>query len=139
MRHVWNTKREFPSSDRRVDENLEHSIRDAVTYTGLTQALIAYIAIWGWWDLIRSIRTGDVATDLSRPHDFYWYWAAQDVGRALAQLLLRGLPMLGTTGRRRANTHCPRCRWTGKRATFRRFRLRPRRSSHPEPPHRQRL
>jgi ABC-2 type transport system permease protein len=71
-----------------------YSVRDAVTYTGLTQALIAYIAIWGWWDLIRSIRTGDVATDLSRPHDYYWYWAAQDVGRALAQFVLRGLPIM---------------------------------------------
>jgi ABC-2 type transport system permease protein len=71
-----------------------YSVRDAVTYTGLTQALIAYIAVWGWWDLIRSIRTGDVASDLSRPYDYFWYWAAQDVGRALAQMLLRGLPML---------------------------------------------
>src|SRR2546421_3815683 len=30
MHPVSNSKREFPISDRRVDENLEHSIRDAV-------------------------------------------------------------------------------------------------------------
>jgi ABC-2 type transport system permease protein len=71
-----------------------YSTQAAVTYTGLTQALIAPLALWGWWDLIRSIRTGDVASDLSRPWDFFGYWAAQDLGRALAQLLFRGLPLL---------------------------------------------
>ncbi len=71
-----------------------YSVRDAVTYTGLTQALIGYIAMWGWWDVIRSIRTGAVASDLARPYDYFWYWAAQDVGRALAQFLLRGAPMM---------------------------------------------
>jgi len=30
MHPVSNSKREFPISDRRVDENLEHFIRDAV-------------------------------------------------------------------------------------------------------------
>ncbi|MCA1554140.1 MAG: ABC-2 family transporter protein, partial [Chloroflexi bacterium] len=71
-----------------------YTVRDAITYTGLTQALIAYVAMWGWWDLIRSIRTGEVASDLSRPMDFLGYWAAQDVGRGAAQMLLRGLPMM---------------------------------------------
>jgi ABC-2 type transport system permease protein len=71
-----------------------YSLPAAVTYTGLTQALLAYIAIWGWWDLIRSIRTGDVASDLSRPLYFFWYWCAQDIGRAAAQFLLRGLPIM---------------------------------------------
>ncbi len=71
-----------------------YSIEAAVTYTGITQALIAFVALWGWWDLIRSIRTGQVAADLARPVDFLGYWCAQDVGRGLAQLLLRGVPML---------------------------------------------
>ena len=71
-----------------------YSIQDAVTYTGLTQALIAYIALWGWWDMIRSIRTGEVASDLSRPVDYFGYWCAQDVGRAAAHMLWRGLPMM---------------------------------------------
>ena len=30
-----------------------YSIGDAITYTGLTQALLAYISVFGWWDLIR--------------------------------------------------------------------------------------
>ena len=71
-----------------------YSVQAAVTYTGLTQALIAPLALWGWWDLIRTIRTGEVASDLSRPWDFFWYWAAQDFGRAFAQVLFRGAPLL---------------------------------------------
>jgi len=48
-----------------------YSVRDAVTYSGITQALMSCVAIFGWWDMIRSIRTGEVATDLSRPVDYF--------------------------------------------------------------------
>jgi len=44
--------------------------------------------------MIRSIRTGEVASDLSRPVDYFGYWCAQDVGRAAAHMLWRGLPMM---------------------------------------------
>lgn len=71
-----------------------YDVRAAVTYTGIGQALIGWVALWGWWDLLNQIKTGDVATDLQRPISFFWYWCAQDLGRAAAQLLLRGLPMM---------------------------------------------
>jgi ABC-2 type transport system permease protein len=66
------------------------SLTDAATYTGLTQALIAYVALWGWFDMVRSIRGGEVATDLARPWDYQGYWLGQDLGRAAYQLLSRG-------------------------------------------------
>lgn len=72
-----------------------YSLPSAITFTGLTQALISYINIFPWWEVMKSIRTGEVASDLTRPVDFFWYWAAQDVGRALGNLLYRGLPILG--------------------------------------------
>ncbi len=68
-----------------------YSVRDAVTYTGLTQAFIGATALWGWYDVIRSIKSGEVATDLSRPFDYYNYWLAQDLGRSLFQLVTRGV------------------------------------------------
>jgi ABC-2 type transport system permease protein len=71
-----------------------YTVHDAVTFTGLSQALLAYVAIFGWWDLMRGIKSGEIATDLLRPMDYFWYWWAQDVGRAAAQLLTRGLPIL---------------------------------------------
>ncbi len=69
----------------------DYSVRDAITYTGLTQSFIGAVALWGWYDLIRSIKSGEVATDLSRPYDFYNFWLAQDLGRGLFQLFTRGL------------------------------------------------
>lgn len=71
-----------------------YSVQAAVTYTGLTQALLAYIAIFGWWDMMRSIRTGEVAAHLAQPVNYFFYWGAQDCGRALGQLLWRGLPIM---------------------------------------------
>ncbi len=72
----------------------DYSVQDAITYTGLTQALIGAMAIWGWYDMIRSIKSGEVATDLSRPFDYYNFWLAQDLGRSLFQLLTRGVLLM---------------------------------------------
>lgn len=71
-----------------------YSLKAAITYTGLTQALISFLMLFGWWDLMRTIRAGDVASDLSRPFDFFGYWWAQDCGRAIGHLILRGLPIM---------------------------------------------
>ncbi len=69
-------------------------LQAAVTYTGITQALIVWVALWGWWDLIRAIKTGDIASDLQRPLGLFWYWCAQDAGRALSQFIMRSLPIM---------------------------------------------
>jgi ABC-2 type transport system permease protein len=71
-----------------------YSVRDAVTYTGITQALLSYVAIFGWWEVMSTVRSGEIATDLSRPMDYFAYWFARDAGRAFAQLAMRGLPIL---------------------------------------------
>src|SRR5574341_1144843 len=71
-----------------------YSIPAAVTYVVLTQALIGYIAIWGWWEIVQSIRSGDIGGDLARPMDYFTYWAMRDIGRALAQALLRGVTIM---------------------------------------------
>jgi ABC-2 type transport system permease protein len=70
------------------------TLNDSITYTALTQALIAPIYLWGWWDLLRAVRTGEIVTELTKPYDFYWLWMARDMGRATFQLLFRGLPIL---------------------------------------------
>ena len=68
----------------------DYSVHDAITYAGLTQAFIGSAALWGWYDMIKSIKSGEVATDLARPFDYYNYWLAQDLGRSLYQLITRG-------------------------------------------------
>lgn len=67
------------------------TLQDAITFTGLSQASIAYISLFGWWDLMRTVYTGQVATDLLKPMDFFKFWMAQDAGRALVSLLTRGV------------------------------------------------
>ena len=71
-----------------------YTVQDAITYTGLTQALIMALSLFGWTDFMRTIHRGEVASDLLRPHNLLAFWAAQDVGRAAGQFVLRGLPML---------------------------------------------
>ncbi|MBX9398042.1 ABC-2 family transporter protein [Streptomyces sp. TRM72054] len=66
----------------------------AVTYVWLGQALLSTLAIGGGGfetELMERIRTGDVAIDLYRPADLQLWWLAGDLGRALFQLLGRGV------------------------------------------------
>lgn len=70
------------------------SLQDAITYTGLTQAIIAYLMLFGWYEVMASIYTGEVAVDLLRPLDYFRYWLAVDLGRAIVALVLRGLTVM---------------------------------------------
>lgn len=67
--------------------------QDAITFTALTQVFIASFALFGWYDFMRSIHRGEIATDLLRPFSLLSFWAAQDAGRAFGQFLVRGAPM----------------------------------------------
>lgn len=66
----------------------------AITYTGLAQAVITYLSIFGWYDLMRSVNSGEVAADLLRPLGYFRYWLALDLGRAVTAFLLRGLTIM---------------------------------------------
>jgi ABC-2 type transport system permease protein len=67
---------------------------DAITYTGLAQALLSGLSIFGWYDLMNTVQRGEITSDLLRPMDLFAFWLAQDAGRAVAQLLMRGIPIL---------------------------------------------
>lgn len=66
----------------------------AITYTGLTQGLIAFLSLFSWWDVMLSVYSGDISSDLLKPLDYFAFWMAQDLGRAVASLLVRGLTMM---------------------------------------------
>jgi ABC-2 type transport system permease protein len=70
------------------------SLQQAVTFTGLSQALIAYLMLWGWWEVINQIRSGEIASDLLKPVNYFTFWLAHDVGRAIAHILLRGITLM---------------------------------------------
>ena len=61
------------------------------TYVALTQAIISYIAFFGWADLMNSVYTGKISSDLLKPMHYFRFWLAKDAGRALVALLLRGV------------------------------------------------
>ncbi|HNB50618.1 MAG TPA: ABC-2 family transporter protein [Anaerolineales bacterium] len=66
-------------------------VQGAVTYMALTQALIGYLSLFSWYDLMRSIHTGEIAADLLKPLNLFTFWLAQDLGRALLQFVMRGV------------------------------------------------
>ena len=80
----------FASQDRVAGLDLA----GAITFTGLTQAAIGFLSLFGWTDLMNTVHDGSVANDLLKPVGYYQIWLAQDSGRALAQLILRGVPMI---------------------------------------------
>lgn len=67
---------------------------DLYTYTALSQALIAYTTLFGWYDLMNSVYTGEVANDLLKPMGFFQFWLARDVGRAMVAFFLRGVTIM---------------------------------------------
>lgn len=71
-----------------------YSRAQAVTFAWVTQALIAVVELFGWNEIALRVRTGDIAIDLCRPVDPVVAWGAADLGRAVAVLLPRSLPIL---------------------------------------------
>jgi ABC-2 type transport system permease protein len=72
--------------------------QDVVTYVALTQAVMMFVAIFGWTELMQTVYRGEVANELLRPVGLFLFWFAQDVGRAATALLMRGLPILLVCG-----------------------------------------
>jgi ABC-2 type transport system permease protein len=72
------------------------SLEGAVTYTGLTQAIIAFLHLFGVdMGIVKSISSGEVANDLLKPLSFYGFWLARDLGKALVGVLIRGIVIMG--------------------------------------------
>ena len=70
------------------------SLPEAVTYTGLSQATIACLSFFGWWEIMHSVYSGDIGSDLLKPMSYFAFWLARDLGRAIANLLLRSLTIM---------------------------------------------
>lgn len=67
-------------------------VRDTVTYAMLAQSLLMVMSAFGNRELSEAIVKGHIVADLARPVDFYLYWAAIDMGRAIYYLIFRGVP-----------------------------------------------
>ena len=69
-------------------------LQGAITFTGLSQATIGILSLFSWYDLMTNVYTGAISSDLLKPMSLFHYWLSHDFGRAMGQLLLRGLPMM---------------------------------------------
>jgi ABC-2 type transport system permease protein len=70
------------------------TLQGVITYAALGQALIGYLSLFSWFDLMNTVYTGDVSSDLLKPINYFSYWMAQDLGRASVQFLLRGVILI---------------------------------------------
>jgi ABC-2 type transport system permease protein len=70
------------------------SLRAAITFTALSQAVISCLSFFGWWEVIQAVTSGDIAADLLKPVSYQGLWLARDLGRALASFLVRGVTIM---------------------------------------------
>lgn len=67
------------------------TLSSAVTFVGLTQALIAFLRAFGSFDLMQTVYSGAVGADLLKPMNLYLLWMGRDLGRSGLFFLGRGL------------------------------------------------
>lgn len=63
-----------------------------ITLVWINQSLLMVVYMWGWWEVTRNIQSGAIVSELLKPYDYFTYWLSRDLGRALAHLLIRGIP-----------------------------------------------
>ncbi|GAB4118898.1 MAG: ABC-2 family transporter protein [Roseiflexaceae bacterium] len=69
----------------------DYSVNDTITYLWVAQAMISIGGAWVTADLSRAIRSGDVAVELMRPWNYYFFWLSQQLGERAFNLILRGI------------------------------------------------
>lgn len=67
------------------------SLRGAITFVAISQAMIAFLFIFGSYDVMMTVYSGSIGSDLLKPVQYITYWMARDLGRSLVNLVLRGL------------------------------------------------
>ena len=69
-------------------------LQAAITYTGLSQATIACLSFFRWQEVMNAVYSGDIASDLLKPIDYFFFWLARDLGRAAASFLMRAVTIM---------------------------------------------
>lgn len=70
------------------------SLTGAITFTGVSQAIIAFLSLFGWWEVMQTVYSGSIGADLLKPFNYFMFWLARDFGRALSNFALRGMPLM---------------------------------------------
>ena len=70
------------------------SLAGALTYVAIGQAMIAFLFLFGTFDLMTTVYTGSIASDLIRPMPLFSLWMAKDMGTSLVNLFMRGILLI---------------------------------------------
>lgn len=68
------------------------SADQTLTLVWINQSLLMTVYLWGWWEVMHTIQSGAIVTDLLKPMDLLSYWLSRDLGRAAAHFLIRSIP-----------------------------------------------
>ncbi|GAB4400097.1 MAG: ABC-2 family transporter protein [Anaerolineales bacterium] len=75
--------------DRTIMAGLSRS--DALTYIAFTQAVIAYLSLFGWYEVANQVYNGEISADLLKPLSYQFFWFGRDFGQALVNFVVRGI------------------------------------------------
>lgn len=70
------------------------TLRGAITYVAFSQGMIAFLTIFGSFDVMQSVYTGSIGSDLLKPISLFRLWMARDIGRSLVNLVGRGVLLM---------------------------------------------
>ena len=70
-----------------------YNLTEAITFTGITQAMIMVIGLFGTLEIANAVKSGEVATDLMKPIDYQCFAMANQFGKSFYYLLFRGIPI----------------------------------------------
>jgi ABC-2 type transport system permease protein len=70
------------------------SLAGALTYVAIGQAMIAFLYLFGTFDLMMTVYNGSISTDLIHPMPLFSLWMAKDMGTSLVNLVMRGVLLI---------------------------------------------
>lgn len=70
-----------------------YNVIEAITFTGITQAMLMTVGIFGGREISDAVRTGALATDLMKPIDYQSFALSNQLGSSFYYFLFRGLPI----------------------------------------------
>ena len=70
-----------------------YNVTEAITFTGITQAMLMVVGIFGTMEIANAVKSGEVATDLMKPIDYQLVMMFRQLGRSFYFFIFRGMPI----------------------------------------------
>ncbi|HGJ64675.1 TPA: hypothetical protein ENS27_04715 [bacterium] len=70
-----------------------YNVTEIITFTGITQAMLMIVGIFGTLEIANAVKSGEVAVELMKPIDYQLVMLFRQFGRSLYYFFFRGLPI----------------------------------------------